>query len=67
MKKKVYLLKVILLGVVALIWTILAIFDVIDGTSENSISLLIMKTLCAVTWFVVFAMYLHRYRTGQKV
>lgn len=66
MKKKVYLLQVILLGIIAIIWTIIAIFDFIDGAFDTSLVLLAMKILCAVIWIVVFTMYLHRYRTGKK-
>ncbi len=47
--------------------TILAIYDVIDGIPENSLPLLVMKILSAVVWTIIFAMYLHRYRTGKKV
>lgn len=69
-QKTTTLLNVILNAVAAIVWTIhcmiLAGYIRYNGTSEIILMLLVLDIVCAIIWWVAFAVVLVRYRKGKQ-
>lgn len=61
-KKSVWLLVAILMGITAVIWTVVCVLGFIYGTS---VPLLILQVVSTMMWYIVFFVNLGRYRASD--
>ena len=64
--KKSKLSVVILYGLCAAIWTILAILAAVHKAYEYSQSFFVLTILCALVWFAAFVRWLIKYCSNDR-
>lgn len=64
--KKTSLAAVILVGLVAVIWTIRVVLEIVLKTYNESVFLFVLNVLCSVVWIVSFIVNLKRYRSNRE-
>ena len=63
--KKGSLLSVVLFGLCAVIWSVKAIYEVINTPYSTTPTLLTLDMVCALCWIVAFAVSIKRYRSNK--
>lgn len=63
--KKESLLSVILFGLCAVIWSVKAIYEIINTPYPTIPTLLTLDAVCAMCWIVAFVVSIKRYRSNR--